>query len=279
MRCPHPHLPTAWPPLLPQDKSALHAEAEARRMLRALLKKLQQIDSLEQRAAEGAVLDAQQRAKLAQRPIFRSALAALEDGAAVEEVQIILKAAASEREEAAACPSPAPAAGGGSAAAAVGTSSSKKASRAAAKRATPAKEGPAASTAPAPAAAETPASLAAGPSASSFAPDTSGSSLSMAGPAAQGAGQLSLEDSSGLFGTSPTATVPAFGPLGHAAEARSPSEPGTQVVGGFRGLEGPPSAERPKSAKSKDKAKRKGAGRICVCVCVGGGALHGGVIV
>ncbi len=66
----------------------MHAEAAAQRLARALQKKLQQIGSLEQRAVEGAALDAQQLAKVASRPVVISALAALEGGMPMEEVQV-----------------------------------------------------------------------------------------------------------------------------------------------------------------------------------------------
>lgn len=62
------------------------------RLKRTLHKKLQQIGSLEARAADGTALDAQQQAKVAARPVVEAALAALEGGMAVEEVQSILRA-------------------------------------------------------------------------------------------------------------------------------------------------------------------------------------------
>ncbi|KAL4458643.1 hypothetical protein ABPG75_013508 [Micractinium tetrahymenae] len=76
-----------------RDRSEADAEAAAQRLRRMLLKKLQQVEHLAAKAAAGAPLDAQQRCKLEQRPVFVSALAALDGGMAVEDVQSILRAA------------------------------------------------------------------------------------------------------------------------------------------------------------------------------------------
>jgi hypothetical protein len=107
-------------------------------------------------------------------------------------------------------------------------------------------------------------------------PSTSESAGGRGAPA-QSVARVVFSDTVELLGSSPTATVPAFGPLGPIG-ARSPGEPGTQVVGGFRGLDQalPPSAERAKGsagAKSKEKSKRKGKpvprvlwGGACLCV-------------
>lgn len=88
-------------PLLPtaegssfRDRGEADAEAAAQRLRRTLLKKLQQVEHLAGKAAAGAPLDAQQRCKLEQRPVFLSALAALDGGMAVDDVQSILRAAA-----------------------------------------------------------------------------------------------------------------------------------------------------------------------------------------
>lgn len=76
-----------------RDRGQADAEAAAQRLRRTLLKKLQQVEHLAARAAAGAPLDAQQRCKLEQRPVFVSALAALDGGMAVDNVQSILQAA------------------------------------------------------------------------------------------------------------------------------------------------------------------------------------------
>lgn len=77
-----------------RDRAQADAEAAAQRLRRTLLRKLQQVEHLAAKAAAGAPLDAQQRCKLEQRPVFVSALAALDGGMAVDDVQSILRAAA-----------------------------------------------------------------------------------------------------------------------------------------------------------------------------------------
>ena len=56
-------------------------------------KKLEQIEQLELRAAAGAGLDPQQLAKVAQRPVVVSALAALDGGMPTEDVAALMQAA------------------------------------------------------------------------------------------------------------------------------------------------------------------------------------------
>jgi hypothetical protein len=58
--------------------------------VRILKKKVQQIEALEARAA---ALDPQQRAKVAARPLLEAALALLEAGAPLGEVQALLASA------------------------------------------------------------------------------------------------------------------------------------------------------------------------------------------
>jgi len=79
------------------DSMTAHAEQAARRLLRTLIKKLQQIEHLEQRSTLGASLDHQQAAKVGQRPVILSAMAALESGMPVEEVQVLIHAATTEQ--------------------------------------------------------------------------------------------------------------------------------------------------------------------------------------
>ncbi|KAK9908199.1 hypothetical protein WJX75_004163 [Coccomyxa subellipsoidea] len=66
------------------------AEAAVSRQVRILKKKVQQIEALEARAA---ALDPQQRAKVAARPLLEAALALLEAGAPLGEVQALLASA------------------------------------------------------------------------------------------------------------------------------------------------------------------------------------------
>lgn len=77
-----------------KDLDTAAAEAAEQRLRRTLGKKIQQIEHLEARISEGATLDPQQWAKVAQRPVVASALAALDAGTAPEEVQAMLQAAA-----------------------------------------------------------------------------------------------------------------------------------------------------------------------------------------
>lgn len=79
------------------DRSQADAAAAAQRLQRTLQKKLQQIEHLAEKAAAGGALDVQQRAKLEQRPVLVSALAALEGGMAPDDVQSILRAASASR--------------------------------------------------------------------------------------------------------------------------------------------------------------------------------------
>lgn len=73
-----------------KDLNTAALEAAEHRLRRTLLKKMQQIENLEAKSA----LDPQQRAKVAQKPVVLSALAALDAGTAPEEVQAMLQAAA-----------------------------------------------------------------------------------------------------------------------------------------------------------------------------------------
>ncbi|KAK9811637.1 hypothetical protein WJX72_007451 [[Myrmecia] bisecta] len=77
-----------------QDVKEASEAAAVGRQVRHIKKKLQQIHALQQRAAEGGPpLDAQQRAKVAQRGVLETALNMLDGGAAVEEAVAMLAAA------------------------------------------------------------------------------------------------------------------------------------------------------------------------------------------
>ena len=76
-----------------KDLAAVHEEEAIHRLERSLMKKLQQIESLEEKLHNDVPLDVQQMTKISQRPIFMSALAALDDGMPPEEVQALLQAA------------------------------------------------------------------------------------------------------------------------------------------------------------------------------------------
>ena len=82
-------------PTLLRPESSFHDQAEhaALRLRRSLAKKLEQIEQLELRAAAGAGLDPQQLAKVAQRPVVVSALAALDGGMPTEDVAALMQAA------------------------------------------------------------------------------------------------------------------------------------------------------------------------------------------
>ncbi|KAL4535240.1 hypothetical protein Ndes2437A_g05967 [Nannochloris sp. 'desiccata'] len=73
-----------------KDLNTAATEAAEHRLRRTLAKKMQQIENLEAKSA----LDPQQRAKVAQKPVVLSAVAALDAGTAPEEVQAMLQAAA-----------------------------------------------------------------------------------------------------------------------------------------------------------------------------------------
>lgn len=73
-----------------RNQAEASEEAAMARQVRILNKKMQQIEALENR---GTPLDAQQRAKVAARPLLESALALLESGTPLSEVQALLAAA------------------------------------------------------------------------------------------------------------------------------------------------------------------------------------------
>ncbi len=77
-----------------KDLNTATTEAAEHRLRRTLAKKMQQIENLEAKSASGTALDPQQRAKVAQKPVFLSALAALDAGTDPEEVHAMLQAAA-----------------------------------------------------------------------------------------------------------------------------------------------------------------------------------------
>eukprot|EP00887_Chlorella_sp_A99_P006446 scaffold3.g6446.t1 len=234
-------------------EAEVQSEAAAGRLLRTLQKKLQQIGSLEERAAAGAALDPQQRAKLAQGPVLHAAAQALQSGMAVEDVHSILRVGAVGEDEASAgAPASAGAAGkdGGKA------SASKAKPKGSAKKGGAAPSRQAISSADA----ELPAQL-------------SGLSLAEAGASeAAEAPAPPAEQAAAMLGSSPPASVlvPAFG-LGDGAprprpstEAGEPMSPVTTQVGfaARSGVLAAAAADRPRSSSmardSAGKAKRKG---------------------
>ena len=66
---------------------------EMRKLRRLILKKLQQIDVLEDKSSKGEALDFQQSAKVGQKGVVLSALAALDGGVPHEEVNALIRAA------------------------------------------------------------------------------------------------------------------------------------------------------------------------------------------
>lgn len=257
--------------------SEVHAEAAGMRLLRTLQKKLEQIASLEERAVAGAALDAQQRAKVQQRPVLQAAMRALEGGVPVEDVQSILRAAATAVEEVAGTAATAAAssssAGPSSAGKGARSASKGKGGKGSARKACapgPQRPGPSSD------GSELPGDLS-GLIISGLSMGTSSSTLEAAQPALPGPGST---EPSALMGSSPPASalVPAFG-LGEglpepgsvaaaaqpAAAAAAPAEPmspvATQVVG-FKasGDSLSAAAERQRSSgKGRDgKAKRTG---------------------
>lgn len=252
------------------------AEAAAHRLARALQKKLQQIDSLHHRAGEGLQLDAQQMAKLSQRPVLLSALAALQGGMPAEEVQVILSAASSEREEKHGERNVEEVSGGKSASSlksGKGKNGGGSAQRAVKRRASEAKAKEGSSEArffKQPEALDSlgldansqdspsyPSSPAIGcfpnQAARTVCTSTTGNSIASL---ALSTAQLALDDSDLALGSSPPSTIPAFGELGHAAELPL-KRPGEQFVGGFK-VADEPWPLNGGASKSKDKAKRKG---------------------
>lgn len=225
------------------DRQEADAAAAAQRLLRTLHKKLQQIESLEARAAGGAALDPQQRAKVEARPVIQSAVAALGSGMAAEDVQAILRAAAGGRE--------------GEEDAAAGSSGSSKAAAAAA--------------------------AASSGSSSSKPPKPKRGSSTAGEASAAPPGAAAEASEAFLGSSPPAASlVPAFGAAGSvaaaaeqlhtpSAEGEQPSMPGggmrqvrSQVGFATGGLaagqdEGPPSLARLSSgSRPKSAAKRKG---------------------
>ena len=73
--------------------SAEDSNEEERKLRRLILKKLQQIHTLEDKISLGEELDAQQKAKVSQKSVFLSALAALDGGVPHEQVNALLRAA------------------------------------------------------------------------------------------------------------------------------------------------------------------------------------------
>ena len=69
------------------------ASEELRKLKRLILKKLEQINALDKKSRGGVTLDFQQAAKLGQKGVVMSALAALEGGVPHEEVNALLRAA------------------------------------------------------------------------------------------------------------------------------------------------------------------------------------------
>lgn len=66
---------------------------EMRKLRRLILKKMQQINALEEKASKGEKLDFQQSAKIGQKGVVLSALAALDGGVPHEEVNALIRAA------------------------------------------------------------------------------------------------------------------------------------------------------------------------------------------
>jgi hypothetical protein len=230
------------------DRQQADAAAAVERLRRMLNKKVQQIEQLEARAEEGAALDPQQRSKVHQKPVILSALAALEGGMAVDDVQRILRAAAGSQE----AEEPAAAGPGSSGARAAAPSSSGKPPKSKGKKSGAQKAAPPADE----------------PSSSS--------------PTAMAVG-AAMAASSSLLGSSPptSSLVPAFGAAGSAAAAaEQPRTPAGQMrsLVGFASsnatdgvgaapqqlspqqqLEQQPVLGRPSSTvKTKSAAKRKG---------------------
>ena len=81
-----------WPDVSPNSDGADLSE-ERLKLERLILKKLEQVHVLEEKARMGAMLDFQQAAKLGQKGVIMSALAALEGGVPYEEVNALLRAA------------------------------------------------------------------------------------------------------------------------------------------------------------------------------------------
>lgn len=75
------------------DQEDLLASEEMRKLRRLILKKMQQINALEDKASKGEKLDFQQNAKIRQKGVVLSALAALDGGVPHEEVNALIRAA------------------------------------------------------------------------------------------------------------------------------------------------------------------------------------------
>lgn len=84
--------PPAWTDHSPKSDAADQSE-ERLKLERLILKKLEQIHVLEEKERVGAKLDFQQTAKLGQKGVIMSALAALEGGVPYQEVNALLRAA------------------------------------------------------------------------------------------------------------------------------------------------------------------------------------------
>ena len=81
---------------IPEDAEKSMEDAsseESRKLRRLILKKMQQIHSLEDKSRKGEKLDFQQSAKIGQKGVVVSALAALDGGVPYEEVNALLRAA------------------------------------------------------------------------------------------------------------------------------------------------------------------------------------------
>ncbi len=195
-----------------RDREEAESEAAAQRLLRTLSKKLQQIEHLQAKAAAGAPLDSQQRAKVEQRPVFLSAVAALESGMALDDVHSILRAAGREGDEELEGCASGSAPPGSSSKVAAGASGQQAKSRG--KRGS--QKAPALAEAASAAAAEA----------------AEAEAAAIAAAVAAAAEAEELEAAAALLGSSPPASslVPAFGAAGSvAAAAEQPRTPAAQV--------------------------------------------------
>ena len=82
-----------------KDFASAMEEESVLKLKRSITKKLQQIEHLKSKQSRGENLDAQQIAKISQRPIFVSAMTALDDGMPPEDIQALIKATSSRVED------------------------------------------------------------------------------------------------------------------------------------------------------------------------------------
>ena len=193
-----------------RDREEAESEAAAQRLLRTLSKKLQQIEHLQSKAAAGAPLDSQQRAKVEQRPVILSAVAALESGMALDDVRSILRAAGREGEDELESCASGGAAPGSSSKAAGGADAQQAKGRS--KRSSQKAQAP--------------------PEAVAAAEAAEAEAAALAAAIAAAAEAEELEAAEALLGSSPPASslVPAFGAAGSvAAAAEQPRTPAAQV--------------------------------------------------